>query len=155
MGFVTLGIFTMTQQGIEGSIFQMISHGLVSAALFLSVGVVYERHHTRMINKYGGLVKIMPKYAIVFMVFTLGAIGLPGTSGFVGEFLILIGAFKKSFLVATIASLGVILGAAYMLWLSKRVIFGVTKNSNIKNFKDVNLLEGSSLIVLALSLIHI
>ena len=93
MGFVTLGIFTMTQQGIEGSIFQMISHGLVSAALFLSVGVVYERHHTRLINKYGGLVQIMPKYAIVFMVFTLGAIGLPGTSGFVGEFLILIGAF--------------------------------------------------------------
>ena len=124
MGFVTLGIFTMTQQGIEGSIFQMISHGLVSAALFLSVGVVYERHHTRLISRYGGLVQIMPKYAIVFMVFTLGALGLPGTSGFVGEFLILMGTFKKSFLVATIASLGVILGAAYMLWLYKRIIFG-------------------------------
>ena len=117
MGFVTLGIFTMTQQGIEGSIFQMISHGLVSAALFLCVGVVYERLHTRLISKYGGLVTIMPRYAIVFMVFTLAALGLPGTSGFVGEFLVLMGAFKKSFLVATIASLGVILGAAYMLSL--------------------------------------
>ena len=117
MGFVTLGIFTMTQQGIEGSIFQMISHGLVSAALFLCVGVVYDRLHTRLINRYGGLVSIMPKYAIVFMVFTLGALGLPGTSGFIGEFLVLMGAFKKNILVATIASLGVILGAAYMLWL--------------------------------------
>ncbi|SVE25177.1 uncharacterized protein METZ01_LOCUS478031, partial [marine metagenome] len=97
MGFVTLGIFTITQQGIEGSIFQMISHGLVSAALFLCVGVVYERMHTRLINRYGGIVSIMPKYALVFMIFILGSIGLPGTSGFVGEFLILIGTFKKSF----------------------------------------------------------
>jgi len=115
MGFVTLGIFTMTQQGIEGSIFQMISHGLVSAALFLSVGVVYDRNHTRLIKKYGGLVTVMPKYGIVFMIFALGSLGLPGTSGFIGEFLILMGTFKKSFLVATIASLGVILGAAYIL----------------------------------------
>ena len=141
MGFVTLGIFTMTQQGIEGSIFQMISHGLISAALFLSVGVVYERHHTRLINKYGGLVQIMPKYAIVFMVFTLGAIGLPGTSGFVGEFLILIGTFKKSFLVATIASLGVILGAAYMLWLYKRIIFGEIINNELKSMIDLKKFE--------------
>ena len=103
MGFVTLGIFTFTQQGIEGSIFQMISHGLVSAALFFSVGVIYERMNTRLINSYGGLVSVMPKYAIVLMVFTLGAVGLPGTSGFIGEFLILMGAFKKV-LVATIAS---------------------------------------------------
>jgi len=141
MGFVTLGIFTMTQQGIVGSIFQMISHGLVSAALFLCVGVVYERHHTRIINKYGGLVQIMPKYAIVFMVFTLGAIGLPGTSGFVGEFLILMGTFKKSFLVATIASLGVILGAAYMLWLYKRIIFGEIINNEIKSMIDLKKFE--------------
>ena len=141
MGFVTLGIFTMTKQGIEGSIFQMISHGLISAALFLSVGVVYERHHTRLINKYGGLVQIMPKYAIVFMVFTLGAIGLPGTSGFVGEFLILIGTFKKSFLVATIASLGVILGAAYMLWLYKRIIFGEIINNELKSMIDLKKFE--------------
>ena len=122
MGFVTLGIFTMTQQGIEGSIFQMISHGLVSAALFLSVGVVYDRNHTRLIKKYGGLVTVMPKYGIVFMIFALGSLGLPGTSGFIGEFLILMGTFKKSFLVATIASLGVILGAAYILWMYKRVV---------------------------------
>ena len=141
MGFVTLGIFTMTQQGIVGSIFQMISHGLVSAALFLCVGVVYERHHTRIINKYGGLVQIMPKYAIVFMVFTLGALGLPGTSGFVGEFLILMGTFKKSFLVATIASLGVILGAAYMLWLYKRIIFGEIINNEIKSMIDLKKFE--------------
>ena len=124
MGFVTLGIFTFTHQGLEGSIFQMISHGLVSAALFLSVGVVYDRMKTREIKNFRGLVNIMPKYAIMFMIFTLGALGLPGTSGFIGEFLILMGTFKKSFLAATIASLGVILGAAYMLWLYKRIIFG-------------------------------
>ena len=141
MGFVTLGIFTMTQQGIEGSIFQMISHGLVSASLFLCVGVVYERLHTRLISKYGGLVSIMPRYAIVFMVFTLGALGLPGTTGFVGEFLILIGTFKKNFLVATIASLGVILGAAYMLWLYKRIIFGEIVNQEVKAMVDLKRFE--------------
>jgi len=137
MGFVTLGIFTMTQQGIEGSIFQMISHGLVSAALFLCVGVIYDRMHTRLISQYGGIVSIMPKYAIVFMIFTLGAIGLPGTTGFIGEFLILMGAFKKNFLVATIASLGVILAAAYMLWLYKRVVFGKLINDNLKKMVDL------------------
>jgi len=141
MGFVTLGIFTMTQQGIEGSIFQMISHGLISAALFLCVGVVYERHHTRLIDEYGGLVQIMPKYALVFMVFTLGALGLPGTTGFVGEFLILMGTFKKSFVVATIASLGVILGAAYMLWLYKRIIFGEIINNELKSMIDLKKFE--------------
>jgi len=137
MGFVTLGIFTMTQQGIEGSIFQMISHGLVSAALFLCVGVIYDRMHTRLISQYGGIVSIMPKYAILLMIFTLGAIGLPGTSGFIGEFLILMGTFKKNFLVATIASLGVILAAAYMLWLYKRVIFGKLINDNLKKMVDL------------------
>ena len=141
MGFVTLGIFTMTQQGIEGSIFQMISHGLVSAALFLCVGVVYDRLHTRLINRYGGLVSIMPKYAIVFMVFTLGPLGLPGTSGFIGEFLVLMGAFKKNILVATIASLGVILGAAYMLWLYKRIIFGKLINEDVKKMVDLKRFE--------------
>ena len=141
MGFVTLGIFTFTQQGLEGSIFQMISHGLISAALFLSVGIVYERMHTRLIDSYGGLVSIMPKYAIVLMVFTLGAIGLPGTSGFIGEFLILIGVFKKSFLVATIASLGVILAAAYMLWLYKRIIFGEILINELKKLNDLSKTE--------------
>ena len=137
MGFVTLGIFTLTQQGLVGSIFQMISHGLISAALFLCVGVVYERMHTRLINKYGGVVSVMPKYAIVFMIFTLGALGLPGTTGFVGEFLILLAAFKKSFLVAIIASLGVIFGAAYMLWLYRRTIYGEIKNADVKKLFDL------------------
>ena len=153
MGFVTLGIFTFTQQGIEGSIFQMISHGLVSAALFFSVGVIYERMHTRLINSYGGLVSIMPKYSIVLMVFTLGALGLPGTSGFIGEFLILMGAFKKSFLVAIVASFGVILGAAYMLWLYKRVIFGKIINQEIKKLSDLNKSEILILSVLAFIII--
>ena len=146
MGFVTLGIFTMTQQGVEGSIFQMISHGIISAALFLCVGVIYERMHTRQIKNYGGIVTVMPKYSIVFMIFTLGALGLPGTTGFVGEFLILIGAFKDNFLVAVIASFGVILGAAYMLWLYKRVIFGELINMDLKNMVDLN---KSELIILS------
>ncbi len=153
MGFVTLGIFTMTQQGIEGSIFQMISHGLVSAALFLCVGVVYDRLHTRLISRYGGLVSIMPKYAIVFMVFTLGALGLPGTSGFIGEFLVLMGAFKKNILVATIASLGVILGAAYMLWLYKRIIFGKLINEDVKKMVDLKRFEIVTLWLLVLPII--
>ena len=153
MGFVTLGIFTMTQQGIEGSIFQMISHGLVSAALFLCVGVVYDRLHTRLINRYGGLVSIMPRYAIVFMVFTLGALGLPGTSGFIGEFLVLMGAFKKNILVATIASLGVILGAAYMLWLYKRIIFGKLINEDVKKMVDLKRFEIVTLWLLVLPII--
>ena len=138
MGYVTLGIFTVTQQGLEGGIIQMISHGLVSAALFLCVGVVYDRMHSRLIKTYGGLASIMPKYAIFFMVFTLAAVGLPGTSGFVGEFLILMGVFKKSFLVATIASLGVILAVAYMLWLYKRVIFGELINKDLVKMLDLN-----------------
>ena len=138
MGYVTLGIFTVTQQSLEGGIVQMISHGLVSAALFLCVGVVYDRMHSRLIKTYGGLASIMPKYAVFFMVFTLAAIGLPGTSGFVGEFLILMGVFKKSFLVATIASLGVILAVAYMLWLYKRVIFGELINKDLVKMLDLN-----------------
>ena len=138
MGYVTLGIFTIQQQGIEGSIIQMISHGLVSAALFLCVGVVYDRMHSRLINTYGGIVNIIPKYSILFMLFTLAALGLPGTSGFVGEFLILMGAFKDNFLVAVIASLGVIIGAAYMLWLYKRVVFGKLINTDLKQMFDLN-----------------
>ncbi len=138
MGFVTLGIFTLQQQGIEGSIIQMISHGLVSAALFLTVGVVYDRMHSRLISTYGGLVSIIPKYSILFMIFALASLGLPGTSGFIGEFLILMGAFKDNFLVAVIASLGVILGAAYMLWLYKRVVFGKLINEDLKKIVDLN-----------------
>ncbi len=138
MGFVTLGIFTLQQQGIEGSIIQMLSHGLVSAALFLCVGVVYDRMHSRLIKSYGGIVTIIPKYSILFMLFTLAALGLPGTFGFIGEFLILMGAFKDNFLVAVIASFGVILGAAYMLWLYKRVVFGKLVNEDLKQMVDLN-----------------
>jgi NADH-quinone oxidoreductase subunit M len=150
MGFVTLGIFTLQQQGIEGSIIQMISHGLVSAALFLCVGVVYDRMHSRMISTYGGIVTIIPKYSILFMLFTLAALGLPGTSGFIGEFLILMGAFKDNFLVAVLASLGVILGAAYMLWLYKRVVFGKLVNQDLKSMVDLNKSEYFILACLAL-----
>ena len=150
MGFVTLGIFTIQQQGIEGSIIQMISHGLVSAALFLCVGVVYDRMHSRLISTYGGIVTIVPKYAVLFMIFTLAALGLPGTSGFIGEFLILMGAFKDNFLVAVIASLGVIIGAAYMLWLYKRVVFGKLVNNDLKKLTDVDTSEIIILISLAI-----
>ncbi len=138
MGFVTLGIFTITQQGLEGSIIQMISHGLVSAALFLLVGVLYDRIHSRLIKTYGGLVSVIPKYSVLLMIFTLSAIGLPGTSGFIGEFLILMGAFQDSILVATIASIGVILGAAYMLWLYRRVVFGKLVNKELLNITDLS-----------------
>ena len=153
MGFVTIGIFSLTKQGLEGSIIQMLSHGIISAALFLCVGVVYDRYHSRMISSYGGLVNVMPKYALVFMIFTLAALGLPGTSGFVGEFLILIGVFQMNIIVAVLASLGVILAATYMLWLYKRVIFGKISNSEIKALVDLNKTEiyiFSSLIFLTL-----
>ncbi len=153
MGYVTLGIFTFTKQGIEGSIFQMISHGLISAALFLCVGVVYDRLHSRMINTYGGLVNYLPKYSFLFVVFALAGLGLPGTSGFLGEFLILTGAFQKSYLVAMLGTFGVVLGAAYMLWLTKRVIFGNTNNNEIKNLKDINKLETFMLVTLGILVI--
>ena len=153
MGFVTVGIFTNQQQGIEGSIIQMISHGLVSASLFLSVGVVYDRMHSRLISTYGGIVNVVPKYSVLFMIFVLGSLGLPGTSGFVGEFLILMGAFKDNILVAVIASIGVILGAAYILWLYKRVIFGKLVNQDLKKMFDLNKSELFILSCLALPII--
>jgi len=131
----------------------MISHGVVSAALFFSVGSVYERTHSRLIETYGGLVSLMPKYSIFLMIFTLAAIGLPGTSGFIGEFLILIGAFQDNFFVAAIASLGVILGAAYMLWLYKRVIFGKLENKELLTISDLNKSEIFILTCLALPVI--
>ena len=149
MGYVTLGIFTFTKQGIEGSIYQMISHGLISAALFLCVGVVYDRLHSRMISTYGGLVNYLPKYSFLFLIFALAALGLPGTTGFLGEFLILTGTFQKSYLAAMLATLGVVLGAAYMLWLTKRVIFGISKNPKIETLSDVNKSEIIMLVTLA------
>tara|TARA_A100001388_G_C28573852_1_gene405585 strand:- start:110 stop:712 length:603 start_codon:yes stop_codon:yes gene_type:complete len=149
MGYVTLGIFTLTKQGIEGSIYQMISHGLISAALFLCVGVVYDRLHSRMISTYGGLVHHIPKYSFLFLIFALAALGLPGTSGFLGEFLVLTGTFQKSYLAAMLATFGVVLGAAYMLWLTKRVIFGTVNNSEIKKLNDINKSEIIMLVTLA------
>ena len=141
MGYVTLGIFTFTSQGIDGAIFQMLSHGIVSAALFLCVGVVYDRMHTREISAYGGLADRMPVYALCFMVFTMANVGLPGTSGFVGEFLTLLGAYKANTTVAALATLGVILSAAYALWLYRRMIFGVLEKANLKDILDLNARE--------------
>ncbi|MFZ2065157.1 MAG: NADH-quinone oxidoreductase subunit M [Xanthobacteraceae bacterium] len=137
MGFVTMGIFAVTAQGVAGGIFQMISHGIISAALFLCVGVVYDRMHTREIAAYGGLVNRMPIYAFVFMVFALGNVGLPGTSGFVGEFLTLIGTFRVNTWVATLATLGTILSACYMLWLYRKVVFGKLEKPNLQWIKDL------------------
>jgi len=138
MGFVTLGLFTFNVQGVEGAMFQMLSHGVVSAALFLCVGVVYDRIHSRDIAKYGGLVDRMPKYAFTFMVFTMASVGLPGTAGFVGEILVLVGAFQANTLVAALAATGVILGAAYMLWLYRRVVFGKLEKPHLAAILDLN-----------------
>jgi NADH-quinone oxidoreductase subunit M len=137
MGFVTMGIFAVTAQGVAGGIFQMVSHGIVSAALFLCVGIVYDRMHTREIAAYGGLVNRMPLYAFVFMVFTLANVGLPGTSGFVGEFLSLIGTFRVNNWVATLATLGTILSAAYALWLYRKIIFGKLEKATLFTIKDI------------------
>ena len=154
MGFVTLGIFTFTAQGIEGSIFQMLSHGLISAALFLCVGVVYDRLHTRELDRYGGIVKNMPAYAVVFMIFMLGSVGLPGTSGFVGEFLTLLGAFQVSTVFAALAATGLVLGAAYMLLLYRKVLFGPQVNKDAAEMKDLTGIEKLTLIPLALMVIY-
>jgi len=148
MGFVTIGIFTMTKQGVEGALIQMLSHGIISAGLFLCVGVLYDRKHSRLISSYSGVVNFMPKYSLFFMILTLGAIGLPGTSGFVGEFLVLVGAFKVSKFIAILSGTGIILAAGYMLWLYKRVVFGSILNSNLKNIKDLNIFENYYLLAL-------
>ena len=148
MGFVTMGIFSMNRQGIDGAMFQMISHGLVSGALFLCVGVVYDRMHTREIAAYGGLVKTMPLYAFIFMVFTMANVGLPGTSGFVGEFLSLMGAFKSNTWVAFLATFGVILSACYALWLYRRVIFGKLEKEALMHLPDMTARELATLVPL-------
>jgi NADH-quinone oxidoreductase subunit M len=138
MGFVTIGAFVMNMQGVQGSIFQMLSHGIVSAALFLCVGVVYDRMHTREIAAYGGLVHRMPRYAFTFLFFTLASVGLPGLSGFVGEFLVLLGAFKANTWVAFLAATGLILGAAYALWLYRKIVFGELTKDSLKGILDMN-----------------
>ena len=140
MGFVTIGIFTLTQDGINGAYFQMISHGIVSAALFLIVGVVYERHHTRMISDYSGVTNVMPKYSFFFMVFMLSSVGLPGTSGFVGEFLVIMSTISVSVYLTFFTAIGVILGASYMLLLYKNINFGDLK-SDIKQLADLTNIE--------------
>ena len=141
MGFVTMGIFTVNQQGIDGAIFQMISHGFISGALFLCVGVIYDRMHTREISAYGGLVNRMPGYALVFMLFTMANVGLPGTSGFVGEFLTIIGVFKVNTWIAVFATSGVVLSAAYALWLYRRVVMGDLIKESLRTITDMNLRE--------------
>ena len=138
MGFVTMGIFAANAQGVQGGLFLMLSHGLVSGALFLCVGVVYDRMHTREIAAYGGLVNRMPAYALAFMIFTMANVGLPGTSGFVGEFLTLIGVFQVNTWVAFLATTGVILSAAYALWLYRKVIFGALEKENLKSILDLS-----------------
>jgi NADH-quinone oxidoreductase subunit M len=138
MGFVTIGIFTGTKQGIEGAMLQMLSHGIVSGALFLCVGVVYDRLHTREIGRYGGLANNMPMYAFAFMVFMMASVGLPGTSGFVGEFLVLVGAFQVNTWVSLLTATGVILGATYMLYLYRRVVYGELTKDDVKAMLDLD-----------------
>jgi NADH-quinone oxidoreductase subunit M len=141
MGYVTMGIFAANQQGVDGAIFQMLSHGFISGALFLCVGVIYDRMHTREIDAYGGLVNRMPAYALVFMFFTLANVGLLGTSGFVGEFLTLMGIFQVNTWVAVVATSGVILSAAYALWLYRRVTLGALVKEGLKTITDMDLRE--------------
>ncbi|MGB5094004.1 MAG: NADH-quinone oxidoreductase subunit M [Parvibaculum sp.] len=145
MGFVTMGIFAATQQGVQGAVFQMLSHGWVSGALFLCVGVIYDRIHTREISAYGGLVNRMPLYAVALMIFTMANVGLPGTSGFVGEFLTIIGTFKVNTYVAALAAIGVILSAAYALYLYRRIVFGALEKDTLKNILDLNWREAATL----------
>jgi len=141
MGFVTMGIFAANQQGLDGAIFQMVSHGFISAALFLCVGVIYDRMHTRDIDAYGGLVNRMPAYALVFMFFTMGNVGLPGTSGFIGEFLTMMGAFQVNTWVTAVAASGVIFSACYALWLYRRVVFGDLIKESLKTIQDMSARE--------------
>ncbi len=154
MGFVTMGLFAANTQGVQGAVYQMVSHGLVSGALFLCVGVVYDRMHTREIAAYGGLVQRMPRYALAFMVFTMANVGLPGTSGFVGEFLTMLGAFEANTWVALFATTGVILSAAYALYLYRRVIFGVIEKPNLMTIADLNWREIATLTPLLLLTIY-
>jgi len=155
MGIVTIGIFLVNQQGLEGAIMQMISHGVVSAALFLCVGVIYDRMHTRQIDFYNGLVNKMPVYSTVFMIFMLASVGLPGTSGFIGEFLVIVGAFKVSSTLVVGAAIGIILSAVYMLYLYKRIIFGLITNDKLNDILDLNFREKVILVPLALAVLLI
>jgi NADH-quinone oxidoreductase subunit M len=149
MGFVTLGFFIFNAYGVEGGLIQMISHGFVSAAMFLCVGVLYDRMHTRMIGDYGGVVNTMPKFASFAMLFAMANAGLPATSGFVGEFLVIMGAMQTSFWIAFVAATTLVFGAAYTLWMYKRVIFGAVANDHVAKLKDLNAREFAVLAALA------
>jgi NADH-quinone oxidoreductase subunit M len=138
LGYVMLGMFALNMQGVEGSIYQMLNHGISTGSLFLIVGMVYERRHTRMISEFGGLSKVMPVFAVFFMIVTLSSIGLPGTNGFVGEFLILLGAFQANVAYGVLATTGVVLGAAYMLWMFQRVMFGKVTRAENEKLKDLS-----------------
>ncbi|RUM88767.1 MAG: Fe-S-binding domain-containing protein, partial [Thermodesulfatator sp.] len=148
LGYCMLGLYVLTRQGVEGSVLQMINHGISTGALFLLVGVVYERRHTRLIKEYGGIARIMPVYSTIFMIVTLSSIGLPTTNGFIGEFLILLGTFKVNKFAAVLAASGVILGAVYMLWMVQRVFFGEVTNPKNKDIPDLNLREMAYLVPL-------
>ena len=149
MAFVTIGLFAFNQQGIEGGMMVMLGHGLVSGALFLCVGVIYDRLHTREIARYGGLANNMPRYAVLFMVFTMASVGLPGTSNFVGEFLSLAGTYKVSTTITLLCTTGIILGAAYMLYLYRRVVFGELKFDDVKAMPDLSPRELALLVPIA------
>jgi NADH-quinone oxidoreductase subunit M len=150
MGIVTIGLFTFNPQGLQGGIIQMLSHGLVSGALFMCVGIIYDRIHSREIKRYGGLAERMPAYAFTFMLFTMASVGLPGTSGFVGEILVIVGVFQVNQWVALFAATGLILGACYMLWLYRRVIFGALVREDLLGIKDMRGTEIAALAPLAL-----
>jgi NADH-quinone oxidoreductase subunit M len=154
MGFVTMGLFSLTQQGIQGAMFQMVSHGIVSGALFLCVGVVYDRMHTREISAYGGLVNRMPLYAVAMLIFTMANVGLPGTSGFVGEFLTMLGGFRSNPWVGFFAAFGVILSACYALWLYARVIYGKLEKPSLRDIADLSRRELVLLVPLAVLTIY-
>jgi NADH-quinone oxidoreductase subunit M len=150
LGYVMLGMFALNMQGVEGSVYQMLNHGISTGSLFLLVGMIYERRHTRMISDFGGLSKVMPVFAAIFMIVTLSSIGLPGTNGFVGEFLILLGAFQSKIAYGVAAATGVILGAAYMLWMFQRVMFGEIKNPENMKLKDLNMREIATMVPMVL-----
>jgi NADH-quinone oxidoreductase subunit M len=153
MGFVTLGFFIFNAYGVEGALLQMISHGFVSGALFLCIGVMYDRMHTRKISDYGGVVNTMPVFAALFMLFALANSGLPGTSGFVGEFMVILGAVKANFWYAFLAASTLVFGAAYTLWMYKRVIFGAVVNRHVAELKDLSARETLVLGILALTVL--
>jgi NADH-quinone oxidoreductase subunit M len=153
MGFVTLGFFMFEQLGVQGGIVQMISHGFISGAMFLCIGVLYDRMHSRRISDYGGVVNTMPKFAALFMLFAMANSGLPATSGFVGEFMVILGAVKYNFWIAASASTTLIFGAAYSLWMYKRVVFGEIANDEVRRLKDVDAREFWMLVALAIAVL--